>query len=312
MSAALPPHPDRLATTLAQRQAPPGPCALPLDGAADARMPLKLAWQRVRRALAARGTAAAHARLAGLEAPDLLAGTVQDGVARGLLVALEEAESLCRPAPPEPAPEVDPLTLVQGKELRKRKEILVASGGARIRWSRRLGFVFVDREHGDHAEGALIFEDRSDRGTLDGFEPLAGERARLFSPAFLKPVLLEQGKARDLLVLAGSLGRGPCGFPCRIEVEGRKSESCLRLRIDIDNQHQDHRLRLRFLGIPRERISGFGTPEPETVITGGRRFCATTLVRACGRLRVGDLVVAVPDAQCLGKLELEFRLGTPD
>src|SRR5262249_5068277 len=146
---AVKPHPDRLALNLAHRATLPadawhGPFVAPDPGSDDARVDLKLLAFEVKRALAERGTPAAHARLAELIGPDLWAGTVRDGTARGMRVALEEALSLC--APPAASPERAPFdTVLEQRELRRHRDLLVASGGARIRFSRKLGVLFVDR-----------------------------------------------------------------------------------------------------------------------------------------------------------------------
>jgi len=312
-----PPHPDRIASTLALRDrlaraAGPGPFALPGPGSADARVDLKLRWHATRVALRQRGTDAARARLSGLDTPDLLAGTVQDGVARGLMVALEEAESLCgEPAGDEPDPaDEDAPPITDRAQLRRARDVLIASAEARVRFSRKGGILLVDRARDVHLENCIRFEDRPDAGDLDGFVPVVGERPRLFSPGFLAPVLLEQGRTRDRLVLEGRLGRGPRGFPCVLRLEARKEEPFVRLSVRVRNDFDDHRLRIRFLGLcDPASIGHCGTPGWETVEHRGRRFVAATLVRACGRLRVGDRMVGVPGAQCRGWIEHEFRLG---
>src|SRR5688572_12577142 len=100
-------HPDRRAATLANLAGAPAvhtgsPFAPPGVGAADCRMDLKLLqWQAL--AAAARSPRAA-AHLAAWPAaahPDLWAGAVQDGAARGFAVLCEEAVAL---APTVPAP----------------------------------------------------------------------------------------------------------------------------------------------------------------------------------------------------------------
>lgn len=312
----LRPHPDRLASTLAARallppQACEGPFQRPEPGSADARVDLKLFAWRVQQALRERGTEPARARLAELDGEDLRAGTVQDGTARGLFVAYEEALSLCAPAPPPPA-EPDPqLGPAERKQLRRRRDFLVASGAARVRFMRRDGVLLVDRAHDLHLEDCIAFEDRTDEGTLDGFAPRPGERPRLFSPRFLQPVRHEQDGARDLLVLEGRLGVRARGYPCRLRFEGRKDESAVRLTVAVENGQHDHRLRIRFRGFAdAARIGREGTPGFEVVRTpGGRTFVAATLVRACGRLRVGEALVPTPAAQCPGWIEHRFTLG---
>ncbi len=316
------PHPDRLATTLAQREilepsAFEGPFEPPGAGSDDARVDLKLLAYAAREALASRGTDEAEARLSDLRGPDLWAGTVQDGTARGFAVALEEAISLCAAAKPgadrDPTPEEEALgEVVEGKALRRKRDLLVASGGARMRFTRKGGLLFVDRKHDVHVENGICFEDRSDAGTLDGFEAAEGERARIFHPGFLQPVRHEQNAVRDSLILDGRLGRRSHGYPCRITITGRKDEPFVTMRVRIENRHSDHRLRIRFVGFPEHAaIRSRGTPGWESVRYEDRWFVAATLVRACGVLRVGDRRVAVPAAQCIGHIEHEFLLGGP-
>ncbi|MBK8977756.1 MAG: hypothetical protein IPM29_17755 [Planctomycetes bacterium] len=317
--ASPPPSPDRLADTLAVRErlwatAGPGPFRAPGAGSADARIDLKLWWWQARTAVAARGTDAARARLASVDTPDLAAGTVTDGVARGVRVALEEAISLCEPAPPPPPPEpddpLDPLLVFEGRELRKRRELLVASGGARLRWSRRGGILFVDRDHGVHAEDCVRFEDRRDRGDLDGFVPDPDERPRLFSPAFLKPVRYEENRTLQRLTLDGRLGRRGDGYPCRMVVSGRPTDARLRIELTLRNEHDDHRLRIRLLGCANPAaLATEGAPPPELCLRRGGVFLAVTLVRACGVLKVGALCTPTPDAQCRGLIHHVLHLG---
>ncbi len=253
------------------------------------------------------------ARFAAIDAPELLAGTVQDGVARGVLVALEESASLCRGSEPpraEDLPDPDDAEEFTGRDLRRKKDIVVASGGSRMRWSRRGGLQLVDREHEVNEEDCIRFDDRRDLGDLDAFAGDPHEKPRLFSPAFLKPVRLLQGRSGSRLDLQGRLGRRADGHPCSIVVLARADETQVRLIVRIDNQHDDHRLRIRFLGCRRpEAIESDGTPGFELVHAGHRHFVAATLVRACGRLRVDDELVPVPLAQCRGEHRHEFRLG---
>lgn len=312
--AALPPSPERAASTLAQRaelaaRARP-PYQAPLPGSADARVDLALAAWRTWRAIEQSGCAAARARLAGLDAPDLVAGTVQDGTARGLLVAYEEALSLCPTPAPEPDPFLDPLTRVlEGRELRKQREFLIESGVARVRFSRKSGVHLVVRAAECNVERCVAFEDRRDEGTLDGFVAREGERPRLFSPSFLPPVQMLRHTDAARLTLRGRLGRGPAGFPCEIVLEGRRTQPTVCMTVRIDNRHRDHRLRIRFLGVPRALIAAEGTPAFEDVVAGHRRFVAATLVRACGRLQVGSATIDVPGAQVPGWIEHRFHLG---
>jgi len=316
-------HPDRLAQTLAQRSAlapqaenephdPPGP------GSADARVDLKLLAFATVEALAERGTPAARARLADLEGAHLWAGTIQDGTARGFMVALEEAISLCAPPPEQPVDQgtdtqdvLDGAAVFEGKQLRRKKDLLVAAGGARVRFSRQGGILFVDRDADVHTDNCVCFEDRTDAGTLDGFEPLENERPRIFLPGFLTPMRFEQNRKRDALLLQGRLGRGARGYPCRIQLEGRKDEHHVRMSVAIENRHCGHRLRIRFRGLADSvPIGSRGTPGWERVESAGHRFLAATLVRSCGQLVVGDKTVAVPGAQCLGWIRHEFTLGS--
>lgn len=312
-----PAHPDRLIATLAQRTAMPSatdacePNADHVPG--DARVDVALLLWRARRALATRGTPAARARFAAIDAPQLLAGTVQDGVARGVLVALEETISLCSGSeslPAESLPADDGAERFVDRDLRRKKDIVVASRGARVRWSRKGGVLFVDREHDVHEEDCIRFEDRSDRGDLDAFAQDPAERARLFSPAFLRPVLLVHGPTQHRLELAGRLGRRADGFPCTLVFLARPDEDFVRLIVRVRNTHDDHRLRIRFLGCRRvDAIESDGTPGFVAVHHDARHFVAATLVRACGRLRVGESSIAVPGAQCHAELRHEFRLG---
>lgn len=317
-------HPDRRAETLAQRVSMSDQTAgavAPGSGfglgarAADARVDLHLLRFRVHRALRERGTDAAMAAMAGLDSPDFRAGTVQDGTARGLMARLEETLSLCEPAGSTDtwAREAadDPHTVTfHGKDLRRKRDILVASDGARIRVSRRSGCLLVDRRQGIHEEHCIQFEDQTDVGCLDGFRAVDGERPRLFSPAFLRPTYLHQGRIEDRLVLEGQLGRGRRGHPCRITLVGRKDETGVRMNVWILNRHTDHRLRIRFVGLREPSyVSHGGTPGFVTVHHRGRTFLAATLVRACGRLRVGDEYVPTPAAQMLGTVEHQFGLG---
>jgi hypothetical protein len=309
------PHPDRVARTLAERERllaerPAGPFQQPGPGSADARLDLKLLRHAAEQALAARGTDAARARLAGLDGADLRAGTVQDGTARGLAVAYEEAISLCRPAPPPlpPAGDADARVAI-GAELRRRKDLLVASGGSRIRFSRKRGVHFIGRDQGLNLEDCIWFEDRRDAGTLDAFAAVPDERPRLFRPAFLTPTLYSETKAETELRLEGTLGRGDWSQRCRITCVGRRDEPRVRLRVAVDNRLDDHRLRIRFWNFPPPAREVSATvPALERIEVGGRWFWATTLVRACGRLSVGDSLVPVPSAQCHGWIEHEFEL----
>ena len=310
-------HPDRCATTLAQRaelaeRSGKGPFQIPESGSADARIDLKLLAYAADQALTKRGTEAAVQRIAELRGSDLWAGTVQDGTARGFMAALEEAISLCAPQGPTAELDLDYDEVFQGKSLRRKRDILVASAGARVRYGRKTGILFLDRKAGVHTDNCIRFEDRTDIGHLDCFVPKDNERPRLFNPAFLKPVLLRQGKRRDILVQEGCLGRGPRGYSCRMTMEGRKDEGCIRLTVAIENRHPDHRLRIRFLGFPNPPyLNHRCMPVWEIVREKGRSFQAASLVRACGVLQVGEDSIATPSAQCMGWIQHEFALGEP-
>ena len=224
---------------------------------------------------------------------------------------LEEAISLCRNGREDPAPAVDSdAHLLLAHDLRRKRDILVASGGARVRFSRKGGIRFVDRARDVNSENCILFEDRRDLGDLDGFVPDLGERPRLFNPGFLRAVELEQGAVRDRLLLRGRLGRRTAGFPAEITIEGRKHERFVRIAVRVRNVLDDHRLRIRFLSLgPASDIGHLGTPGWEAVEVGGRRFTAATIVRACGVLKVGEDLAEVPSAQCRGWVGHSFFLG---
>ena len=133
------------------------------------------------------------------------------------MAALEEAISLCSPEEPPAELDSDTDKVFTGKSLQRKRDILVASAGARVRYRRKTGILFVDRDSGIHSDDCIRFEDRTDRGDLDHFTPENGERPRLFSPAFLNPVLLRQGKSRDVLVQEGRLDAAEDVFDLIIE-----------------------------------------------------------------------------------------------
>lgn len=304
-------HPHRLAPTLAQLGAHDDTIAAPGPGSADCRIDLKLLqWRALE---AARTSPKARTRLAAFDGAthaQLWAGTVQDGVARGFAAALEEAASLAPVAPAgDPFAGAEGLVDLQGRDLVRKKDILVASSGARVRFGRKDGLLFVQREGGLHSANFLRFEDRADHGTLDAPRFDEGERPRIFSAQFLKPVRYRTCKAADELVLEGGLGRGNKGHRCRIVVRGIRGEQQLRLTIAVDNRHADHRLRVRFLGIPPTVIAHHCTDVAEVVQNDAGGFVAFTLVRATGTLDTAHGRVATPAAQCLGWLEHEFLLG---
>ncbi len=315
MMQTLPAHADRLISTLAQRNArmhegASGPYLQPGAGSGDARVDLKLLAHRARQALEKSASGEARERLAGLDSPDLWAGTIQDGTARGFKVALEEAISLCDGNNQSAVADVEAEdVLTDPKQLRRKREILVASAGTRMRFSRKKGLQLIDRRREFNQENCIQFEDRGDCGDLDQFVPEEGKRPRIFLPGFLTPTRLIQNKSLDLLEIRGRLGRRFDGYPCAIVFEGRKAEDFLRMTLRVENRQLDHRLRIRFLGIQDQSMIGHaGTPGWEKIAYQGRVFMAATLVRACGRLRVADQLVQVPEAQCLGWIEHRFKL----
>lgn len=303
---------DRAAATLANlpaAAAAAGPAtAWPSAGAADCRIDLKLLQWRAMQAMAA--SAASRAHLAAWPAerhPDLWAGTVQDGVARGFAARLEEAIALAPAAAERTLPIGAPT--VAGKDLRKRKDLLVKSGGARVRFTRKEGVLFVDRGDALHSANCLRFEARADRGTLDGFVGADDERPRLFSAQFLPAVRYVDAGDAQQLTLAGRVGRGPIGWDCEATFTGFADEPFVRLRLVVDNRLCGWRLRARFLGLPAAAIAHACTPVGEAVANDSGGFVAFTLVRAVDRLTVGDGEVAVPGAACRGPIAHTFRLG---
>lgn len=311
-------HPDRSAATLADllaadRLPAAGAFAPPGAGSADCRIDLKLLQWRAEAAAAASARARAHlAALPRDRHPDLWAGTVRDGTARGFAVRLEEAIAMAD-LPPSPAPLATRAgaRTTTGKELRRRKDLLVASGGARMRWSRREGLLFVDRDGGLHSANCVRFEARTDQGTLDGFAGAADERPRLYSAQFLQPrLLVEAGDATEL-TLAGRLGRGPVGWDVELVVSGDPADLAVGLRLRLDQRQTGWRLRVRFLGIPATAILHACTPVTEVVANDAGGFVAMTLVRAAGVLLVDGAPVAVPGGNCQGPIEHTFRLGLP-
>jgi hypothetical protein len=307
------PHPDRLAATLLQvlqgeKRDAAATCS-PAAGSADCRIDLKQLIHRAERAMARSEAARAH--LADLDRerhPDLWAGTVQDGVARGFAARLEEACSLA-PEPDEPPVVDDTAQTFEGRDLRRKKDLLVASGGARARFSRKGGVLLVDRASDFQSENCLWFEARRDHGTLDTFVASPDERPRLFSAQFLAPVRYVTGKLATELTLEGRLGRGPVGWPCRLVLRGEAHRDDLRLDVELPRVVVGWRLRSRFLAVPAALLQHACTPVREHV--DGRRggFVADTLVRSCARLAVGGEVVATPDAADPGPLRHRFSFG---
>ncbi|MBL8750655.1 MAG: hypothetical protein JNK78_15965 [Planctomycetes bacterium] len=309
-------HPDRAAATLAnvdeeRAHRGAGPFVAPGPGAADCRIDVKLLqWHAL--AAAAR-SARSRERLAAFAAatrPDLWAGTTQDGTARGFMAALEEAIAIAprTDAPPRPEASPERTTTWTGKDLRKKKDLLVASGGSRVRFSRKEGLLFVDRDGGAHSANCLRFEARTDRGTLDAFVPDDAERPRLFSAQFLQARRYVQTAGETRLLLAGRLGRGPIGWPCELEISGRDDERSVLLRLRIEHRVPGQRLRARFLGIAPGAIVHECTDVREVVENDAGGFVAFTLVRACTTLRVDGKDVPVPGAACFGTIEHRFRL----
>jgi hypothetical protein len=306
-------HGDRAAATLAnlpaETAADDGAVALPGPGSADCRIDQKLLQWRALQAMATSAASRAHLAAYAVERhPDLWAGTVQDGVARGFMARLEEAIALApagaaSPHMPAGAP------AVVGKELRKRKDLLVRSGGARVRFSRKEGVLFVDRGEALHSANCLRFEARADRGSLDGFVGVDDERPRLFSAQFLQPTRYVDAGAAQELTLAGRIGRGPIGWDCVATLTGHADEPFVRLALRIDNRLSGWRLRARFLGLPPTAIAHECAPVAEVVANDSGGFVAITLVRAVERLDVDGAAVAVPSAACRGLIEHRFRLG---
>jgi hypothetical protein len=309
-------HPDRAAATLAnlvrQVDAAPEPWAPPGPGAADCRIDIKLLQWRAQRAMATCPASREHLQPFAAHAhPDLWAGTVQDGTARGFAARLEEAIAL---AGPEPAPAwlvpAADARVTTGKELRRRKDLLVASGGPRVRFTKKEGVLFVDRDAELHSSNCLRFEARADHGSLDDFAGAADERPRLFSAQFLQPAEYHEGASGSRLLLRGRIGRGPSGWDVAITLAGRVDERQLHVRIAIQNRLARQRLRVRWLGIPSSAIAHDCTPVREVVDGDGGGFVAFTLVRANDVLLVDGAMIAVPAANCEGTLVHDFHLGT--
>jgi len=309
-------HPDRCAQTLANvnaiREASgDGPFTPPGADSRDCRINLKLLqWRALR---ASEHSAAARARLVEfdpVQRPDLWAGTVQDGTSRGFAAALEEAISLA-PAEPTPAPPDDPARshCFEGKQLRRKKDLLIASGSARVRFSRKQGLLFVDRDADVNVANCLRFEAREDHGHLDRFEPDEGQRPRLFSAQFLQPRRYLTAPGYTELRLSGRLGRTAAGWDCELVLTGLDSEPCVRLDLWIDHRHHDCRLRARFLGIDPALIEHQCTDVREVVENAAGGFVAFTLVRSVGSLQFDSRTVPTPLAYCTGRIAHCFRLG---
>lgn len=313
MPAPLMSHPDRAAVTLANlpesaAARPSSGFHLPGVGAGDCRIDLKLLQWRALAAAARSERARQHLATFGATAhPELWAGTVQDGVARGFAARLEEAIALAPPLPTI-AP-LDGVRITEGKQLRKRKDVLVASGGSRVRFTRKEGLLFVEREGGLHANNCLRFEARGDHGTLDGFVGATDERARLFSAQFLQPKRYVEATNGSELTLAGRIGRGPIGWNCELTFAARAEWSTVQMTLRLDQRVSGWRLRARFLGLPLAAITHQCTPVHEVVANDAGGFVAFTLVRACPTLLIDGAPIAVPGALCRGELVHTFQLG---
>ena len=313
MPTSLPPHPDRLAPTLLQVQGTAGEpregCRRPGAGSADCRIELKQQIYLARQAAAACPAAAEHlAPFGEAEHPDLWAGTVQDGVARGFAARLEEACSLA-PVTAEPATDDADAEVLTGKDLRRKRDLLVASGGARARFTRKAGLLVVDRARGVHSENCLWFEARRDRGTLDGFVAEVDERPRLFSAQFLQPQRYAVSAAGATLSLVGRLGRGEISWPCKLTLTGASHRSDLGVTVELDEAPEGWRLRSRFLGLLPSFVRHECEPVREVVDGARGSFLADTLIRSCRRLDVGEQVVETPAAARPGALRHQFWLG---
>jgi hypothetical protein len=235
---------------------------------------------------------------------------VQDGVARGFMTRLEEAVALAPPVPQRPPLAADPrATVTSGRDLRKKRDILIASAGPRVRFLRKTGLCFVDRERELHSDNCLWFEARRDLGTLDGFAGASDERPRLFSAQFLKPLHHASLDDDTELVLDGRLGRGVVGWPCRIALRARGDDPSVALTIELCSAPTGWRLRTRMLGLPANAVHHECVPVREVVANDRGGFVADTLVRACTALQVEDRAIAVPGAACGGRIVHEFRLG---
>lgn len=323
MPTARPSHPDRLAETLANLPAahaarPTDGTAPPGDGAHDCRIDLKcMLWQALRAAQRSDEARVHLQRLPRERHPDLWAGTVRDGAALGFLAHLHEVVSLAPAAPDDGGawPEhPDPgAQLLTDRKLRRKQDLLVKSGGPRVRFTRKGGVLFVDRAHDLHSENCLWFEACRDIGTLDGFVGAEGERARLYSAQFLQPRYYLAAKARTELQLAGRLGRGPIGWPITVTLRGDDDRQTLELFVELPHAGSDSqsgwRLRMRTLGLPATHVHHHCTPVRELVDNDHGGFVADTLVRACEHLLVDGTQVAVPDAAAPRRVRHRFTLG---
>lgn len=308
------PHPDRLTATLHQVLAsddalPSNPPSPPGIGSADCRIDLKQWIHRARRAMAASPEAARHlAPLSEARHPDLWAGTVPDGVARGFAARLEEACSLADTWDEADAPEPT-VERHEGRALRRKKDLLVAAGRARVRFTRKGGLLLVVRDRDLNTENCLWFEARRDHGTLDGFVGAPDERPRLFSAQFLKPTEYVRTEHTTTLTLAGDLGHGRDSWGCCVKLRGDQRRDALSMSIELPRSPHGWRLRSRLLGVPEDLARHACEPVRERVDDPRGGFLADTLIRSCGVLCVGDEQVATPAAAAPGPLVHRFELG---
>ena len=234
---------------------------------------------------------------------------MQDGAARGFAVHLEEAIALAQPEPDAQPAAFTPTRTLIGKELRRHKDLLVASSGARLRFTKKQGFVFTQRDRGPTSVDCVWFEARRDQGSLDDFVPALDERARLFSARSLQAIEYAVGDGGGRLVLDGRLGRGPIGWPLRLVLAAHADDERLRLTVHLGDAMPGFRVRVRWLGIGAERVQHECMPVREVVANDHGGFVADTLVRAATTLLVDGEPLATPAAACRGGIEHTFVLG---
>jgi hypothetical protein len=225
------------------------------------------------------------------------------------------------PVPPSAPPVTDLDAILRGRgvrtpsDLRRLRDVAIASGGSRIRWTRREGLALIDRAAGLHAPSFLWFENRRDAGDLDGFRPARDDRPRRYVVPSLHPQAFAQdGDGGSELLLAGRLGRGRYGFPIRMRIVGRPDRDRVLIELAVFNDHDDHRLRARFLGLTAAAcVSTEGSPPVVETVSGGRIEHAMTLVRACTRLRIDEppRTIPVPGAACRGWIVHRLWVGGP-
>jgi hypothetical protein len=285
-------------------------------GAADCRIDLKLLRWRAAAAAMARSATARHTSLPfpPHAHPDLWAGTVQDGTARGFAVRLEEAIALAgRPValPPQLPPPPAGARVTTGKELKKRKDVLIASAEARVRVTRKEGPA-VRRPRRRPARQQLPAL-RGQRGSRHARR--RSRRDRTSGRACSRRSSCNHSDSSRATQAPnwpspGRLGRGPVGWPCLLVLRGDPRRPAVQLTIRIDHRLPGWRLRARFLGVPLAAIAHACTPVHEVVQNDAGGFVAFTLVRAATRLFVGDDEVATPGAACIGPIQHTFWLGT--